>query len=96
MSTLYLGSIDPDKIDKNKIRTYEDKNGNTRRSINVAVWVDDNPSEDWKAVSIQQSTKKEEDSIYIGNAKKYVKAGDITPERSENEAIAAGTDDLPF
>jgi len=22
--------------------------------------------------------------------------GDITPERSENEAIAAGTDDLPF
>ena len=42
MSTLYLGSIDPDKIDENKIRTYEDKNGNTRRSINVAVWVDAN------------------------------------------------------
>lgn len=96
MSVLYLGSIDPDKIDKNKIRTYEDKSGNTRRCIDVAIWVDDNPSEDWKEVSIQQSTKKEEDTIYLGNAKKWQKAGDITPEREKNEAVAAGDSDLPF
>lgn len=95
MSTLYLGSIEISKIDKTKIKDYE-KDGVVRKFIDVTIWVDDNPSEDWKAVSIQQRTKKEEDSIYIGNAKKYVKAGDITPERSENEAIASGTDDLPF
>jgi len=95
MANLYLGSIEISKIDKTKIKDYE-KDGVVRKFIDVTIWVDDNPDQDWKAVSIQQSTKKEEDSIYIGNAKKYVKAGDITPERSENEAIAAGTDDLPF
>ena len=96
MTQLFLGSIDPSKINKEKIRTYEDKNGNSRKCIDVAIWVDDNPDEDWKAVSIQQSTKKGEDTIYLGNARKWTKAGDITPERSENEAIAAVKDDLPF
>jgi hypothetical protein len=95
MAQLYLGQIDPDKIDKSKIREYEDKNGNKRRSISVSIWVDSNPSEDWKAVSIQQSTKKEEDSIYLGNAKKWERqTGDITPERTSNDATA--NDPLPF
>lgn len=94
MSTLYLGQIDPDKIDKNKIRTYEDKNGNTRMSIDIAIWVDENPSEEWKAVSVQQSTKQDEPKIYLGNAKKWQKKVDLSPDRSQNENEAI--DSLPF
>lgn len=86
MSKLYLGQIDPDKIDKSKIREYEDKNGNKRRSIDVSIWINDDADEKWKQCGIQQSTKKDETPIYLGNAKKW-----------ETQGVAQGSkDNLPF
>lgn len=96
-SKLYLGSIDPMKIDKSKIKEFKRKDGTIGKSIDVTIWVDDEPDEDWKAVNILQSTKKDEPPIYIGNAKRHI------PKDQQKEAPKAvpanateEEDPLPF
>ena len=69
MSKLYTGSIDLKKIDKSKLEEFERKNGDKGVSLKVAIWIDDDADEDWKQCSIQQNTTKDEDNIYLGNAK---------------------------
>lgn len=79
MSTLYLGKIDVSKIDKSRLFK-----GAKGTYCDVTVWIDDSPSEDWKACSIQQSTGKDEEKIYLGNAKKWESTPrDISPQSEE-------------
>ena len=93
MSDLYLASIDVTKIDKSKLVEFTRKDGTKGTSLNVAVWIDQNPDADWKACSIQQSTKKDDPKIYLGNGKKWDQSPrDITPEHDTNQADS----DLPF
>lgn len=95
MSTLYLGSIDVTKIDKSRLKEFTRKDGTKGTSLDIAVWIDENPSEDWKACSIQQSTKKDEEKIYLGNGKKWeVRPHDLTPEHDQAQDEAP--DSLPF
>ena len=94
MSKLYLASIDLNKIDKTKIKTFERKNGEKGKSLDVAIWIDENPDEDWKACNIQQSTKKDEDKIYLGNGKLYNPQGESSTQSSSSSADDG--DDLPF
>lgn len=96
MSNLYLGSIDLTKINKSKLKEFTRKDGSKGISLDVAVWIDDEPSEDWKALSIQQSTTKDEENIYLGNGNKWqTQPHDQTPK--SQEALEDGAiDDLPF
>lgn len=96
MSNLYLGSIDLTKIDKSRLKEFTRKDGTKGISLDVAVWIDDDPTEDWKALGIQQSTKKDEEKIYLGNGKKWqTQPHDQTPQSSQ--ALEDGAiDDLPF
>lgn len=96
MNNLYLGSIDLSKIDKTKLKEFTRKDGTKGISLDVSIWIDDNPSEDWKACGIQQSTKKDEENIYIGNAKKWqTQPHDQTPQ-SQQAREDGDIDDLPF
>ena len=84
MSKLYTGSIDLSKIDKNRLYKHDDG----RLFLDVVIWVNDQPDEEWKAVSIQQRTKKDEDKIYLGNASEF--------KREANPVRQDDVDDLPF
>ena len=95
-SKLYLGSIDPMKIDKSKIKTFTRRDGTEGKSIDVTIWVEDNPSEDWKAVSIQQSTTKDEANIYLGNCKEYISRDAPQGRMGAVENESPEKDDLPF
>ena len=86
------------KIDKTKIKSFTRKDGSIGKSIDVAIWVETEPTEDWKAVSIQQSSKKEEPTIYLGNCKEYIKPGEQAqaPAPQGHTGAGAEEDDLPF
>jgi|SRR5690606_27161831 len=77
MARMLIGSIDLNKIDKNKIVT-TDKNGNPfdngAKYLNVVVWVNDENDQYGNIASIQESISKEEresgvKATYIGNLK---------------------------
>ena len=97
-SKLYLGSIDPMKIQKEKIKEFTRKDGTKGYSIDVAIWVEDSPDEDWKAVSIQQSTTRDEASIYLGNCKLHtpIQQSPVATVATLATTDTAGVDDLPF
>ncbi len=93
MSKLYLGSIDVAKIKKELIVS-KGKDGlpfkNGAKYLDVAIWVNDTPDQYGNHLSIKIGGK--EDSIYLGNAKEYVKDGG-------NDVKKGGVkddDDLPF
>lgn len=89
---LYLGSIDVSKIDKSKLFT-----GKKGTYLNLSIWVNNEPDNYGNHMSIQQSTKKDEDKIYLGNGKEFeVKPHDITPESEAAAKEAVSPDDLPF
>ena len=93
MSTLLLGSIDLNKIDKSLIVS-KDKNGepfkNGAKYVNLAVWINDQSDEYGNDASIQMGTK--DNKIYIGNLKKYRKEEVNQP----TEQVVETDDDLPF
>jgi hypothetical protein len=89
MSKLYQGKIDLAKIDKEKIFV-----GKKGKYIDVAIWVNDAEDNYGNIMSIQQSTKKEETSIYLGNGKEYQKQEVNPPAEIKKETEQ--TDDLPF
>ena len=68
MSKLYLGKINLSKIDKTKL--FEGKTG---KWMDVTIWINDKPDEYGNDLSIEQSTKKGDSKLFIGNAKEYVK-----------------------
>tara|TARA_R110001606_G_C15050167_1_gene613426 strand:- start:42 stop:311 length:270 start_codon:yes stop_codon:yes gene_type:complete len=89
MSKLYQAKIDLAKIDKTKVFV-----GKKGKYIDVAIWVNDAEDNYGNIMSIQQSTKKEETSIYLGNGKEYQKQESNPPAETKKETEQ--TDDLPF
>lgn len=88
MSKLYHAKIDLAKIDKEKIFV-----GKKGKYIDLAIWINDEEDNYGNIMSIQQSTKKEETSIYIGNGKEHQKQ---EANSSEDKKDIEQTDDLPF
>jgi hypothetical protein len=86
MSKLYLGKINLSKIDKKKI--FEGKTG---KWIDVTIWVNDKPDNYGNQMSIEQSTGKGDDKIYLGNAKEWEKESKLGRTAPPDEP-----DDLPF
>lgn len=87
MSKLYFAKLDVSKIDKSKI--FKGKKG---KYLDLSIWINDQEDNYGNILSIQQSTKKEEESIYLGNGKEYVKQGTPEPEKKSEQK----DDDLPF
>jgi len=85
MSKLYTGQINVSKIDKERL--FKGKKG---MQMDIIIWVEDNPDEDWKAVSIQQHTKQGEEKIYLGNCKLFERSP--MNEQTDNNQI----DELAF
>ncbi len=89
MSKLYQAKIDLAKIDKTKVFV-----GKKGKYIDVAIWVNDAEDNYGNIMSIQQSTKKEETSIYLGNGKEHQKQEINSSEEVKKDTEQ--TDDLPF
>lgn len=94
MSKLLTASIDVTKIEKNLL--YKGKKGTY---LNLSIWFNDEPNEYGEICSIQQTTKKDEPKIFIGNGKWH----QPKPEEKEFKDQVSGTgpdsnnsDDLPF
>jgi hypothetical protein len=105
-SKMYYGSIDLNKIDKNKIVS-KDKNGNLfengAKYYNIVVWVDEIPDNYGNQASIQESITKEEresgiKANYIGNLKtnEQPKPFQSTEKYSEISGQSEPEDDLLF
>jgi len=92
MSKLLTGSIDVSKIDKSKLF----KSATTGKTyLNISIWINDENDKYGNCASIQQSTKKGEDKIYLGNLKEFVptvQAEEVATNSSQPEP----GDDLPF
>lgn len=87
MSKLLTGSIELSKIDKSKI---VEKNG--RKWLNISVWLNDDKDQYGNCASIQISSKKDEQKIYIGNLKEYESKSVEQPQNSAEPV----DDQLPF
>ena len=87
---LYFGKIELTKIDKSRLFKSEETN---RIYCDVKVWVNEDADVDnyGNQLSIQQSTTKEEENIYIGNAKLYV-----GNNGGAKESAPVVDDNLPF
>jgi len=97
MGKLYTGSINLSKLDKKRLFTSE----KTKEVwLNVSIWLNDEVDKYGNIAGIQQSTKKDEEKIYIGNLKEYKKT-DATNSAKPNIEQKQNNDtpqpdDLPF
>lgn len=91
MSKLATGSINLSKIDKTKLFT--GKTGD--KWLDLTVWINDVPDKNGNDLSIQQQTKKDEEKIYLGNAKYYV-AKTTQSESGLPTSDPMNNGDLPF
>ena len=66
MSKLVTASIDVTKIEKNLL--YKGKKGTY---LDLSIWFNDEPDQYGNDCSIQQTTKKDEPKIFLGNGKYY-------------------------
>jgi hypothetical protein len=64
MNKLLVGKINLSKIDKSKLFK-----GTKGTWMDIAVWFSEEPDKYGNNLSIQQSTKKDEPKIYLGEAK---------------------------
>ena len=105
---MLVGSIDLNKVDKNKIIT-KDKDGNPfsngAKYLNVVVWVNDQNDQYGNIASIQENISKEEresgvKATYIGNLKDLSQNQQQTVTNAvsqNNTSISTDEpDDLPF
>jgi len=90
MGKLYLGKINLSKIDKTKI--FEGKQG---KWVDVTIWINDKPDNYGNDMSIEQSTGKGDDKIYLGNAKAWTKKEE-EPKSGKAPESELPSDDLPF
>ena len=90
MGKLYLGKINLSKIDKDRI--FEGKQG---RWIDVTIWINDKPDQYGNDLSIEQSVKKDEAKIYLGNAKSYVAKKDPPEAKPDNWQDSKTPDPAP-
>ena len=74
MNRLFLGKMNLSKIDKERL--FKGEKGTW---MDVTVWFSEEPDQWGNHLSIQQSTKKDEDKIYLGSAKLY------EPEKPKEE-----------
>ena len=81
MNKLYYGKIDVSKIDKSKL--FEGKNGTY---LDLSIWINDSPDQFGYDMSIEQSTKKGETKIYLGNGKRFEKKDDL-PEAAPKKKL---------
>lgn len=91
MSKLYFAKIDVTKIEKDKLFK-----GEKGTYLDLSIWINDEPDKYDNTMSVQQSTKKGEDKIYLGNGKEYVKATTEGSQAVPDELSEAGDDDMPF
>ena len=92
MGKLYLGKINLSKIDKTKI--FEGKTGEW---VDVTVWINDEPDQYGYDMSIEQSTKKGDDKIYLGNAKAWEAKAEAKAEKPKGTMeMPDEVDGLPF
>lgn len=98
MNKLLIGKINLSKIDKTKI--FEGKKG---KYIDIAIWFSEEPDQFGNNLSIQQSTKKDEPKIYLGEAKFYIpKEKEEAPKSNEQwngkkeVKSMSNIDDLPY
>ena len=80
---LYFAKIDVTKIDKSKLFK-----GDKGTYLDLSIWINDEPDKYDNTMSLQQSTKKGEDKIYLGNGKEYSK-----PTTEQNGAVQS--DEVP-
>ena len=89
MSKLVTASIDVTKIEKNLL--YKGKKGTY---LDLSIWFNDEPDQYGNDCSIQQTTKKDEPKIFLGNGKYY------RPKEEASNTAPADADDpidgLPF
>ena len=64
MTKMYFASIDVTKIDK--LRLYKGKKGTY---LNLTIFINDQEDDYGNTLHIQQSTKKDEGRIYLGDGK---------------------------
>ena len=83
MSKLILASIDVTKIEKNLLIK-----GKKGTYLNLSIWFHDAPDQFGNDCSIQQTTKKDEPKIFLGNGKYY----ESKPVAKHNDEL----DDLGF
>jgi hypothetical protein len=79
MNKLFIGKINLSKIDKERLFK-----GQKGTYLDIAVWFSEEPDQFGNNLSIQQSTKKDEPKIYIGEAKFYVPK-DKEPPQAKDE-----------
>ena len=95
MNKLLIGKINLSKIDKTKLFK-----GEKGMWMDIAVWFSEEPDKFGNSLSIQQSTKKDEPKIYLGEAKFYVpKEAKITAKEGFVKASKANEkpdDSFPF
>ena len=84
MNKLFLGKINLSKIDKSKLF-----DGKTGKWMDITVWFNEQPDEFGNNLSIEQSTKKGESKIFIGNAKFYTPKKEDEP-KAKNEYVKGG------
>ena len=89
MNRLINAKINVSKIDKTKLFK-----GAKGTYLDLAIWVNETPDQFGNDISIEQSVKKGEPKIYLGEGKFYVK-----PEAKEEPkeiVVNQNEDDLPF
>jgi hypothetical protein len=91
MAKLLNGSINLSKVDKSKIVT--GKTGD--KFINISVWLNDTEDQYGNIAGIQQSTKKDEKKIYIGNLKEFKRVEEVQAETLP-PASQTEQNDLPW
>ena len=82
---LYFGKIDVTKIDNSRLFK-----GEKGTYLDLTIWINEEEDKYGNTLSIQQSTKREEYKIYLGNGKAY-KAGGVQVNNDEDSS-----GDLPF
>ena len=87
MSKLIFAKIDVTKIVKERLFK-----GERGTYLDLNIWINDEPDKYGNDISIQQSTKKDEDKIYLGNGKFYVKKSNEVKPDAESQV----PDNLPF
>ena len=100
MNKLFVGKINLSKIDKTKLFK-----GEKGMWMDITVWFSEEPDKYGNNLSIQQSTKKDESKIYLGEAKFYIpkekpEAKDEWQGKKEIKSMSDTNDlpgsDLPF
>lgn len=102
-----MGKLINAKIDVTKINKDLLFKGVKGTYLDLTSWINDKPDQFGNDISIEQRTKKDENKIYLGNGKFYVKK-ESKPENKEgvpqkstamsdiNDLPGANEDNLPF